>query len=561
MRFVQSHAFLTFLMLSIIVTQPIPLSGKQTNSQVLPRNNRSVPQQRYQGQYQFQTFPSGNQVPQSGYQVLPSPGAIPNQQIPTQQFPSQPIPNQQIPFQQFPGQPIPNQQIPFQQLPGQPIPNQQIPFQQLPGQPIPNQPNRDQELTTLRSSLRAANDNLAKRNQQVTQLNQQTTELSNENQKLRTMLQEARQSVPDDAGQEQQNLRIQQQLTDLNAEVVNITRQRDELNQTLNQEQTMTLDLKKQNQTLLAKLAQLEKMQSEADSGQAGLAELQAQFNTARQQNDELTRQLASVRASIPDADEIAALRNQNGNLNQQLQQAQTQYSALDQRTTQLTDENSQANRQIIDLQNELERMANQPAPEPVVVNNFAAADNSANLEMMGLNKKLTRSNSKFERTIDSMTEENARLVRENDELAGSLAESELRIGEFEQVDTEVAPVSAEVSSELNVPAVAALPTASGWSARHWVLGLMLLGLAVGLGFAYYEHLIGDNSGGRLASESSNLGQANRGQANRGGGQASQSQAKRDSHNRGSANRDSRDRENRDRDNRDRDDRNRGKNS
>ncbi len=258
--------------------------------------------------------------------------------------------------------------------------------------------------------------------------------------------------------------------------------QLDDLKELLEESETTNEDL-----SAKLKIAQAESAEMTAPQEGPALDQLRADNQRLGKQKEQLESR-------------ISQLEEQNSKFEMREGKLETREEQLNDMIEKLTAEN-------LELDATVTRLSNMPAPaaEP---SGFAATLPAATSspDVTGLRNQLasaTRQNAqlkcqlKFSKSkYASLTDENARLLDESDTKA----------------TTEVAVSPASVTSVVpdDAPAAVVVPelglssVSAGWPVKYWIFGMLGVGLAVGLGVAWYESIVDPKSLRRATGSASN---------------------------------------------------------
>ena len=208
----------------------------------------------------------------------------------------------------------------------------------------------------------------------------------------------------------------------------------------------------------------------------------------------------ASEMAAPQENPELDQLRADNQQLGQQKQRLTTQNVELNDMVQKLRMENS-------DLDATVTRLSNMPAPveasgfvetAPVTPSPDLGLQNqlaSVTRQNDQLKSQLRRSKSKYA----SLSDENLRLMDE--------ADSEIEVAAAPVV---VAPIKSDITPvAVAIPELGLDTVSGGWPVKYWIFGMLGVGLAVGLGVAWYESVVGPSG-----LRGSNYVASNRGTSN-----------------------------------------------
>ena len=438
----------------------------------------------------------------------------------------------------------------------------QQPIQEVPGQVVTQQPaQNDAENVELKRSLVKARDlmqkyqlkleDVTRRNQEleseITNLQQSGDMSDNSSQELEAAKAAATEAQRQMAGLQQQVVSLQkaaqmaagsdEQVAELTRNIQQFKTQNDELNGTvttlqnaLREKETQIASMGSNEDSKLADLRGLLE-ESETTNKQLSMrletAEAKASEMAAPQENPELDQlradnQQLSMRLKTAEAkaSEMAAPQE-----NPELDQLRADNQQLGQQKQQLESENSQLNDMLGKLQSEnseldatVTRLSNMPAP--VEAQTFVATP-SATPDLTGLHNQLasvTRRNEQLKRQLKfskskyaSLTDENARLMED--------ADSKIEVA---AAPVAVMPIEPVVPVAVAVPELGLDSVSAGWPVKYWIFGMLGVGLAVGLGVAWYESVVGPSGlrgSTRVASnrDTYNPGRPNPGTQNPGG--------------------------------------------
>ena len=172
------------------------------------------------------------------------------------------------------------------------------------------------------------------------------------------------------------------------------------------------------------------------------------------------------------------------------------------------------------DLDATVTRLSNMPAP--VEASQFVETAPAPSADLIGLQNQLasvTRRNDQLKSQLRrskskyaSLSDENLRLMDE--------ADAEIEVA---AAPVAVAPIKSDITPVAVVVPELGLDTVSGgWPVKYWIFGMLGVGLAVGLGVAWYESVVGPSGlrgSTRVASnrDTYNPGRPNPGTQNPGG--------------------------------------------
>ena len=405
----------------------------------------------------------------------------------------------------------------------------QQPIQEVPGQVVTQQPaQNDAENVELKRSLVKARDlmqkyqlkleDVTRRNQEleseITNLQQSGDMSDNSSQELEAAKAAATEAQRQMAGLQQQVVSLQkaaqmaagsdEQVAELTRNIQQFKTQNDELNGTVTTLQN----------ALREKETQIASMGSNEDSKLADLRGLLEESETTNKQLSmrlETAEAKASEMAAPQENPELDQLRADNQQLGQQKQQLESENSQLNDMLGKLQSENSELDATVT-------RLSNMPAP--VEAQTFVATP-SATPDLTGLHNQLasvTRRNEQLKRQLKfskskyaSLTDENARLMED--------ADSKIEVA---AAPVAVMPIEPVVPVAVAVPELGLDSVSAGWPVKYWIFGMLGVGLAVGLGVAWYESVVGPSGlrgSTRVASnrDTYNPGRPNPGTQNPGG--------------------------------------------
>ena len=409
----------------------------------------------------------------------------------------------------------------------------QQPIQEVPGQVVTQQPaQNDAENVELKRSLVKARDlmqkyqlkleDVTRRNQEleseITNLQQSGDMSDNSSQELEAAKAAATEAQRQMAGLQQQVVSLQkaaqmaagsdEQVAELTRNIQQFKTQNDELNGTVTTLQN----------ALREKETQIASMGSNEDSK---LADLRGLLEESETTNNDLSMRLktaeekASEMAAPQENPELDQLRADNLQLGQQKQQLTNQNVELNDRVKQLQMQNS-------DLDATVTRLSNMPAPAPVEASQFVETAPAPSADLTGLQNQLasvTRRNDQLKSQLRrskskyaSLSDENLRLMDE--------ADAEIEVA---AAPVAVAPIKSDITPvAVAVPELGLDTVSGGWPVKYWIFGMLGVGLAVGLGVAWYESVVGPSGlrgSTRVASnrDTYNPGRPNPGTQNPGG--------------------------------------------
>ena len=258
----------------------------------------------------------------------------------------------------------------------------------------------------------------------------------------------------------------EKQVAELNDQLRTVRQQLRESTDSLNQQKSMSADLQ-------TRLNSIQQSKSNQPVNNQPLVDLQNQVQQYKTENASLAEQLNSLQESQrTNQEQLGAMEARNQQLNQELQQAQAQNNGLNGEVTRLTDE----------------MMALTPAAsesDDSGLRNQLAAATRFNEQQ---ERRVVHSKSK----IKSLTTENEQLKRENQSLSET-QNSAANVSTAPLVDTSTSLAANSVVPSTQTGADvtdADASTGSGtllWPVKYWIMGLMLIGLAVALAVAWAE--------------------------------------------------------------------------
>lgn len=523
---------LTALLLSVLSLAAAPALAQVPSNVYRPpadnfnRGRQQVTQNFQQGQ----TYQQG-QIYQQGqtFQRVPQYQTVPRVQ--EYYYPQQ----NQTPVYQQPTQTVPGQVVPQQ---GQVVPAQNssenvelkrslvkardlIQKYQVKLEDVTRSNNElESEISTLRQSGDMSNSNAS---QELVAAKAAAAEAQQQMSGLNEQLQNALRNLQTSSGdldrQKQMGAELQQQIVELqkaarmaagsDEQVTMLTKNVQQF-QTKNDELSSTVTAL-QN-ALREKETQIASMGSNDDSQLADVRELLEESETT---NRDLSLRLRKAEAeasemTAPQADPaLDQLREDNQQLGQQNQQLGQQNQQLESQNSQLNGMLERLKSENIELDQTVTRLSNMPAPQEAM--GFAAAspaatpspDLSAGLRDQlaaatsqngQLTRQLKKSESEYASLTDEyalLTDENAQLMKQDDsESSVEVAAAPLAVA---SIEPDVAPVA---MPELGLSSVSA-----GWPVKYWIFGMLGVGLAVGLGVAWYESVV-DPKGLRRSTNS-----------------------------------------------------------
>ncbi len=368
--------------------------------------------------------------------------------------------------------------------------------------------------------LAAARATASEAQQQMGELKERMVQLNSQLQSAVTALQT---STADLERQKQVSGELEQQIVELQKSVQmaagsdqRVTQLTQNIQQFRNKNDELSGQITTLQNALREKETQIASMSSGDDAQLADLKELLEESKNANSElntiNKQLSLKLEEVKASAADMSapqsnpELDELRADNKQLDQQNQQLGQQNQQLESENSQLIDMLGKLRSENSELDATVTRLSNMPAP--VEATGFAAAAPVAapSPDLTGLQNQLaaaTRRNGQLERQLKlskskfaSLTDENARLMKKAD------SESSTEVAAVPAIAASVEPAVAPVSVAL--PELGLESVSAGWPVKYWIFGMLGVGLAVGLGVAWYESVVDPKGLRRSTNSASN---------------------------------------------------------